>query len=412
MNNRQIHSSLADANPVPAESVACLSVPPIEAEILADPGLRPPVALGRQRALRHGLLAAALSTTLAAAGVALLFLIGGGSSGQAPSAYAAPLLRFAESTPLILIGAPGWHVEGVQPYSSQEGEMQFFQGHTLPPEEVVTVQHGEARGILPARVRRRTAELNWYGPLNVSANGQASGIPNLDTASEVFRYRLHDWISEDDAETTASVLGTTARIFLTTNAPRQYFEGVALWVDDGRVLEFRSPVSSSAAFKQRLASLQRVDSTSWLDAMPSSVVKAVDQPAAIRQILKRINLPPGFSAADVPSEGLTTDHYQLGATVVSSVACTWFARWASGRIEGNRVKIEESVHAMTAAKHWPILREMSKEGDYPQVLEGLAAAMRSGHVWRQRPLRVDVESALSCGRRFGIRIPESQLARH
>lgn len=182
----------------------------------------------------------------------------------------------------------------------------------------------------------------------------------------------------------------------------------SLWIEGGRVLEFRSSVPDMATFKRRLASLEKVDIATWLDVMPASVVKSADQPKAIREILSGIDLPPGFTAADVPDDGLTTDQYQLGALTVSSVACTWFARWATGRLEGSKSQIKESVDAMAEAKSWPILREMSREGAYPQVVESLAAALPSGHVWHKRPLKVDVESALLCGRRFGIPMPESQ----
>lgn len=99
----------------------------------------------------------------------------------------------------------------------------------------------------------------------------------------------------------------------------------SLWIDNGRVLEFRSSVPDMGTFERRLASLEKVDTTTWLDAMPARVVKSADQPKAIREILSGIDLPPGFTAADVADEGLTTDHYQLGALTVSSVACTWFA---------------------------------------------------------------------------------------
>lgn len=46
---------------------------------------------------------------------------------------------------------------------------------------------------------------------------------------------------------------------------------------------------------------------------------------------------------------------------------------------------------MATAKHWSILREMNRDGDYPEVVWQLAAAMPSGvwdwgpHRWRLLP---------------------------
>jgi hypothetical protein len=50
---------------------------------------------------------------------------------------------------------------------------------------------------------------------------------------------------------------------------------------------------------------------------------------------------------------------------------------------------------MATAKGWPILKEMTKEGDYPEVLIEFAAAMPSGD-WYGRPLTRDLNSGLGC----------------
>jgi hypothetical protein len=53
---------------------------------------------------------------------------------------------------------------------------------------------------------------------------------------------------------------------------------------------------------------------------------------------------------------------------------------------------------MRTAKDWPVLRQMSKQGAYPEVLEDYVAAMPSGR-WYGRPLIGDVESGLGCSER-------------
>jgi hypothetical protein len=416
MNRRETRQALAAANPVPLDKAAGEPLAATE-QALIDSILqedRETAGPSGPRRRRSGYRAPRLAIGLGAAlllALAAVFVFG--NSGRGPtagpqSAYAAPLVHLAEATPLVLIGESDWHVEGLQPYSRDEGEMQFYQGDSPPPNELPNPEHLEGGVSLPISIRQRKAELNWYGPAEISAQERRDGIPALDTVEKVFRFRVADRAYSAEVTTTAPVLGTTAKVFQYEGGAPGDRDITSLWIEGGRVLEFRSSVPDMAAFKRRLASLEKVDVATWLDAMPASVVKSADQPKAIGEILSGIDLPPGFTAADVPDEGLSTDHYQLGALTVSSVACTWFARWAAGRLEGNRSKVEEAVNAMAGAKGWPILQEMSKEGAYPQVVESLAAAMPSGHVWHKRPLKVDVESALLCGRRIGIPMPESQ----
>jgi hypothetical protein len=415
MNRRETREALAAANPVPVdkagEPLAAAEHALVDSILHED---REIIGLSRPRPRRSGYhaprLAVGLGAALALALVAVFVVNNsdGGPKAGPQSAYAAPLVHLAESTPLVLIGEPDWHVEGLQPYSSDEGEMQFYQGDSPPPDELPNPERLEGGVPLPASIRQRKAELNWYGPIEVSAREHSQGVPFLDTVEKVFRFRVEDRANSAEVTTTAPVLGTTAQVFQYEGGSSGDRDITSLWIEGGRVLEFRSSVPDIATFKGRLASLEKVDITTWLDAMPASVVKAADQPKAIREILGGIDLPPGFTAAGVLDEGLATDRYQLGALTVSSVACTWFARWATGRLEGNKSQIEEAVDAMAGAKSWPILREMSSEGAYPQAVESLAAAMPGGHVWHKRPLKVDVESALLCGRRFGIPMPESQ----
>jgi hypothetical protein len=417
MNRRETREALAAANSVPVGRAAGEPLAATEhalIDAIVHEG-REITGLSRPRPRWSGHHATRLAIGLGAAlvlALATVFVFSNGDGGPEAgpqSAYAAPLVQLAESTPLVLIGEPGWHVEGLQPYSKDEGEMQFYEGNSPPPDELPNPEGLEGGVPLPASIRQRKAELNWYGPIKVSAQEHsAAGVPYLDTVEEVFKFRVEDRANSAEVTTTAPVLGTTAQVFQYEGGSPGDRDITSLWIEGGRVLEFRSSVPDIATFKRRLASLEKVDIATWLDAMPASVVKSADQPKAIREILSGIDLPPGFTVADVPDEGLTTDHYQLGALTVSSVACTWFARWATGRLEGNKAQIKESVDAMAGAKGWPILREMSSDGAYPQVIESLAAAMPSGHVWHERPLKADVESALLCGRRFGIPMPESQ----
>jgi len=134
--------------------------------------------------------------------------------------------------------------------------------------------------------------------------------------------------------------------------------------------------------------------------MPAKVVKAADHEAAVREILKGIPVPGTFSTAKVPNEGLTTNRYQVGADVTATVSCLWFLQWAEARRSGDRPAELEAERAMATSRRWPILREMGRDGAYPETIWELAREMPRG-VWewdRQRhPLLPRAES-LGCAR--------------
>jgi hypothetical protein len=172
----------------------------------------------------------------------------------------------------------------------------------------------------------------------------------------------------------------------------------ALWSEDGFVLELKAAVPDLAAFEERLGWLTKVDSQTWLDAMPAKVVKAADHDAAVREMLKGIPVPSTFKPSRVADTGLTTDRYQVGAAVTGTVSCLWFRQWGEARRTGDRAAAAEAERAMATSRHWPILREMAKEGAYPQGVWELAREMplgyreHAGHKW---PLLPQAES-LGC----------------
>jgi hypothetical protein len=156
--------------------------------------------------------------------------------------------------------------------------------------------------------------------------------------------------------------------------------------EGGYVLELRAAVPDLAAFEERLGWLSRVDSQTWLDAMPAKVVKAADHDAAVREMLRGIPVPEGFRPSQIPDEGLTTNRYQVAASVTGIVSCLWFRQWGEARRAGDKVAEAEAERAMATSRHWPILREMAKEGGYAPLVWQLAAAMPSG-MWERGPHR-------------------------
>jgi len=62
------------------------------------------------------------------------------------------------------------------------------------------------------------------------------------------------------------------------------------------------------------------------------------------------------------------------------------------------------VVAETATSpHWPILRQMAREGGWTQVLVGYAKAMPNGTIYGH-PLVADVKSGLGCGSEWGVKL--------
>jgi hypothetical protein len=314
---------------------------------------------------RRRVFALAVATT-AVALLALLSLRDDSAKPGSGTAWAAAQVRFAEASPLVLLGAPGWRVEYGDEQSEQEGELHF--------------QHGPAA---QAPSGASAATLHWRG----------GGLGRW----------LRDRGASAARTTTAPVLGTTAHVYQYEGGRPGRRDITALFRYDGRVLEFRAGAANLDAFKVLLAALKGVDTDTWLSAMPASVVKTSDREVTVNQMLQGVAVPPGFDPNDIKGAELTKDHYQLGAAVTGTVACQWFKRWSDAREAGDRAKEREAIAAMATAKGWPILKEMAKEGAYPDVLMEFAAHMPSGG-WYGRPLTGDVNSGLGCDS-LGVDLP-------
>lgn len=343
-----IDTALAAANPFPVQLVASLPMAPGEEEMLSAIATQAPLGralfsrLPRRRVAR---LSVALAVVAAVAVAALI-----GTRGSRPSpAYAAELVRLANASPLLLLDQPGWKVTYVNEDSTQDGEMRFTK----------TVD-GTAT----------TVSLHWR-----------SGA-------------LADWIRDRANSATATsktqVLGATATVFADRPAG-----ATSLWLYDGRVMEFTTQVGDMQSLDELLAALKPVSTDTWIQALPPDAVPTSDRAAVVAQMLHGIPLPPGFTAADVPGQGLTNNRYQLGADVTGAVACTWLKQWSQARAAGDEAKVKQAIDAMATAPSWPILQEMRSQGAYPEVLDDFAKAMPTGK-WYGRPLEGDADSGLGC----------------
>jgi hypothetical protein len=396
---------LKGANPFPPQVLAALELDAAEAElgeeIVAGPadagdGLVPARGAGRSHRSRRGRRLAALASGLAViAGAIVLLLSGGGTQQGSPRAYAAELVRFAESSPLLLLDAPGWRVQNANEERRREGiegTMEFVTGPPIPYESIRITgpnQAQHAAGLLPAAVRQRRVELWWrHGSL-----AEAIALQRRNPHPHGQR-----WVELPVLDTTAAV-DTRAEFYVNLGGPGDR-QMVAFWSESGYVLQLTAAVPNLAALEERLEWLTRVDKQAWLEAMPAKVVKAADHDAVVREVLAGIPVPATFKPSLVPDEGLTTQRYQVGAKVTATVSCLWFLQWADARRSGDRQAELEAEEAMATSRQWPILHEMAKDGAYPNTIWELAEEMPSG-VWiwagRRHPLLPRAEG-LGCAR--------------
>ena len=420
MTTREIEKVLGAADPVGRGRLDRVDLEAMEADLLADLetgfSAQPELEAARPRHRHPRRFALAVGSTALAIALAAVLVLAGGGSDRPSRAYGAELVRFAESTPLLLLEGPGWRVQNVSeagrdvymPRSTRGmGSMEFITGKPIPYESVritcvreVMSKSGKfpickaesESGMFPAAVRQRKVELRWF---------HGSLQDSLSTAHKSPHPHGQRWIKLPVLDTTADV--DTRAEFYVNQGGHGNRQMTALWSEDGYVLELTAAVPDLAAFEERLDWLTRVDSQTWLDAMPAKVVKAADHDAAVREMLKGIPVPPGFDPGEIPDEGVTTNRYQVGAGVTGTVSCLWFRQWGEAHRTGDSAAAAEAEKAMATAKHWPILHEMAKEGAYPGAIWELAREMPSGHwEWNghRHPLLPRAES-LGCAR-WGI----------
>jgi hypothetical protein len=343
-----IETALAGANPFPLQLAADLPLALGEEEMLSAIVTHAPFERGVFSRLPRGRVARLSVAFALVAVVAVAALIGSRGSRPTP-AYAAELVRLANESPLLLLDEPGWKVSYVNEDSAQDGEMRFTK----------TVD-GAAT----------TVSLHWR-----------SGM-------------LADWIHDRAGSATAisktRVLGATATVFAGRTAG-----ATSLWVYGGRVMEFTTQAGDTQWLDELLAALKPVSTEAWIAALPPDAVPTANRGVVVAHMLRGIPLPPGFTAADVPGQGLTNNRYQLGADVTGAVACTWLKQWSQARSAGNDAKVKQAIDAMATAPRWPILQEMRSQGGYPDAVELFARAMPSG-TWFGRPLEGDADSGLGC----------------
>jgi hypothetical protein len=411
MRRQEIEATLAAAYPVDRERIERLDIESLEADLFADldalgddaaaEGVPNP---GRRRRLSRPLGLGLAGAALAAVVVAVVVLAGGGA-GRPSRAYGAELIRYAESTPLLLLEGPGWGVRDVE-QSGARGRIEFATASPEPhPDESLETRaevkrHVTAPGVVARR--KRLVELAWYDSRDYSATLRGGKL-SLSFYDTYLHKRIH--LHEPGRSLKLEVPGLGVTAYVNPHAETSWRQGgpgdrvmLAFWHEGTHLIEMRASVADLAAFRERLGWLRRVGPEQWLDAMPARVVKAADYTATVESMLRGIPLPPGFDPTRLKSEGITNDRYQVGAVVGGAVACSWFQTWDQALRRGDSATAEEAEAALSKAESWPIFREMAREGAYPATVIEYAEKMPS-RKWYGRPLLSAAEEGLGCGTR-------------
>jgi len=287
----------------------------------------------RRRTFRRRLVVA---IPLALAAVLALAVVGTRLDGTRldrgdQPAWAAEAVRAAEASPRLLLPADGgWVVTRVDEWSAGTGEMSFEAG----------TEH---------------IDLRW--------------APATDEIAVAVKKGPGDRLFS------ATVQGARATIVAWSGG----FGYRASWREGDTDVVVQGEAASPEAFIALLGELQRVSVDEWLSALPAAAVTPAEHDVAVGEMLDGMPLPPGVQAADLEAEtSATRDRYQLGAKVVSVVACGWIAQWAEARASGDAAARKAAEEAMAGSRTWPILLEMNAEGDYPEVVWEFAAAMAGG----------------------------------
>jgi hypothetical protein len=305
----------------PAEMTALATSP--AAQAMRDAITSAPAgAPAHSRYLRPALLAAAAVVTALALTFALLPPWAGKKS-----AYGVELVRFAKSSPLLLVQADGWRVTRADEFDPHNG-------------------FGPDDGEMTFAAGTQYLDLHWKRPATAMDSDK------------------HDMV----ADGYASIAGKRAWVGYYPGSLREY---EAIWTDGGRALNARGAFPTRASFLAVAETLHRVDVDTWLAAMPASVVKPDSREATIEQMLADVPQPSGFDISELASSSSVVERYHLGAAAAGAVACAWLEQW----LHGTDTQRQEAAQAMATSRDWAILVEMRPQGDYPEVVWEIADAM-------------------------------------
>ncbi|MBB6629235.1 hypothetical protein H5V45_18050 [Nocardioides sp. KIGAM211] len=243
------------------------------------------------------------------------------ASPSTPTTEASPAAEGVRSVPggeYVALDAPGWTVE----YVAEDGVTFAHDGQTL---EIVSY---------PA-----DAHASYYEDREHVSDPVPQEL--LGLASSTFTY------SGDDHATIRPAEGD-------------------------RFLEVRGSGMGLAAYRRLLGQLVQTDARGFADAVPPAIVTPYDKDEAIADLLRGVDVPDGFSAADVRLDGFH-DRYQAAVAVAGAVGCAWLDVYAGGGAAGR----QQALAALDGSGGWPLADDLAS-GMYGSVLRDTADQLRSG----------------------------------
>jgi hypothetical protein len=155
-------------------------------------------------------------------------------------------------------------------------------------------------------------------------------------------------------------------------------------VADGRWLEVRGQGMDRAAYLALLDQLRLTSETEFDASLPDGYVTGDERSEAGQQIVDDIEAVSGAGLPDGASlelgDGESQDRYQFGAEVVGAYACAWLEAYENAQTHGQPDQAAAAQRVLGTSRDWPILAEMDKTGDYPEVLWQLADEAVAGRV--------------------------------
>jgi hypothetical protein len=273
----------------------------------------------------------------------------------------------AAAAVMAVAAIPLWITQGEEPAAEQGA-----------PFASVVEGLGERALLTTAGWTVENVNENEYGGEIGYANGGKSLQITWYPAAQYESYvtdREHIRHPEVDPGEAVDVLGASSRLW----AYGSHDHTVILPPGDKFFLEVRGDGMDKQAFLAILGDLRLVDRAGLEDGLPARFVTKQERSAAITEILDGIGtLPPGFDAAEVTST--EPDPYHLGADVSGAVACAWIAEFARAKDAGSEPRMAAAADALQTSKHWPILLEMEKRGDYSEVVWAYADKVAAGAV--------------------------------
>lgn len=319
--------------------------------LTAPDELRSP-PLSRRRTL-IGVAAAAIMVIA----VTVSLGVTGNDNSAGHRAWAAPLVEFAQRSPLLLIDDPTWHVVRADG-QGHHGEMTFTNG-------------------------RETADLYWNAePLNAlrddliadggidrgrfpTASGTAAVVEQPNTTSPT---------SSD--VTVTPTLHTVAPVDADTSNEHSQFH--AVWEVDGKLVQLVAIAGELEEFTALLAHVTPVDVDTWLAAMPPDVIQAADYANLTAELLNDVPVPDGFDPAAIDIDADVKDRYQFIATISGAVACAWIDQWFTGAEADDTAAQDTAAEALASTRHWPMLLEIESQGGWAQAVWEFADAINDG----------------------------------